>query len=150
MFSVEEYKTVYMRTLQDVDNTVTRSYNRKVSKLEREVNEYRCGIAYSQSNRNINEQKRVFGGYQFYQTHKQDNYGRGEWSNNNKGQQMNHLYGQDFNEYEDLRNNTGEGVPLEEEGPRRSERLRNHAQQPSYAQVTGNYHRNEYTRRMYR
>ncbi|XP_043935064.1 uncharacterized protein LOC122808156 [Protopterus annectens] len=60
---VAEYKNVYFRTLQDVDNTTTKSYNRKAMKLERDLNEYRRGIAYYCDNRNTKRQWRFEDGY---------------------------------------------------------------------------------------
>ncbi|XP_043916117.1 uncharacterized protein LOC122792394 [Protopterus annectens] len=46
LFTVTEYKNIFCKTLQEVDNIISKNYKRKMEKLERDIGDYEKGKAY--------------------------------------------------------------------------------------------------------
>ncbi|XP_043938267.1 uncharacterized protein LOC122810771 [Protopterus annectens] len=118
----------------EVDFNVSKNYKRKVGKIERDLKEYREGRAYVNPENRINN-RRFPGGWgsrddSFVRRGIKPNFNESFHSNGNRSFVEDEVYSE--NDQQD---------PLgQDQGPRRSERIKNQSRPYSYAEATGNFY----------
>ncbi|XP_043928713.1 cGMP-dependent 3',5'-cyclic phosphodiesterase [Protopterus annectens] len=92
LFSIDEYKRMYYRTIQDVDSSTSHNHNRKISKLRRDLKDYESNNAYN-DNTSHYRQYQARGVKYYNYPHYIDHNREGTYEVNNDEHQNQHSVG---------------------------------------------------------